>query len=91
MPYNLYQNAVYKSPKTTHPVNLPLPHKASLVLLSLVVLALLAPYAGCNAGENESNTEQHEDRDEPSRTSKTTRNPSVGDQPLDQIEDILSN
>jgi hypothetical protein len=91
VPYNLCQNAVYESPQNTPLVNVSIPHKTSFIVLLLVVLALLAPYAGCTAGEEESHTQRLEDPRETSRTSKTTKNAPTNEQPLDQIEDILSN
>jgi hypothetical protein len=68
--------------------------KISLAILSLVVVALLAPYAGCNQILSGTHTEQQsepEPEDSPplasSHSSETDTNKG---EPLDQIEDLLS-
>ena len=68
--------------------------KLSLVILSVVVFALLAPYAGCNQIFSGNHTE-------PESTSKAEDSPALassnsserdtpGGEPLEQIEDLLS-
>lgn len=65
--------------------------KISLVILSVVVLALLAPYAGCNQILSGTHTEHHSESEPedspPLDSSETDANKG---EPLDQIEDLLS-
>jgi hypothetical protein len=68
--------------------------KISLAILSLVVFALLAPYAGCNQILSGTHTElegESDHEDSPvlpsSRSSETDTN---NGEPLGQIEDLLS-
>ncbi len=69
-------------------------HKISLAILSLVVFALLAPYAGCNQIFSGTHTEPEsasEAEDIPSLASRHTSDTDNNKgEPLDQIEDLLS-
>lgn len=68
--------------------------KISLAILSLVVFALLAPYAGCNQILSGTHTEPEsasETEDIPTLASPHTSETDTNKrEPLDQIEDLLS-
>ena len=68
--------------------------KISLVILSLVVFALLAPYAGCNqifsGTHTESQSESEPEHSPPLASSNSSETDTNKGEPLDQIEDLLS-
>lgn len=95
VPYNSHQNIVYETATRPPPVKTSKPQKISLALLCLAVIALLAPYAGCGTFGNDSDTSSLSspndgEHSQPFLRSRTDRAPD-STEPLDPIEDILSN